>query len=240
MTVRIQIILVLSQDEIHLIMLENNLEPSFDTLDTRIKLRGKECASNWQLRSPIVTIMGHVDHGKTTLLDYLRKTSVAAHEAGGITQHIGAFITQLKNGSKITFLDTPGHAAFTSMRNRGAQVTDIVVLVVAADDGVMPQTIESIQQAKNSNVALIVAINKCDKFEANADNIKRQLMTHGVIVEEFGGDVPCVLVSGLTGKNIDKLEECIAAQAELMELKSDYDGLVEGVIIETKRQPGLG
>lgn len=193
-----------------------------------------------QPRPPIVTIMGHVDHGKTTLLDYLRKSSVAAGEAGGITQHIGAFVVDLKCGNKITFLDTPGHAAFSSIRSRGAQVTDIVVLVVAADDGIMPQTIESIEMAKKAQVPIIVAINKCDKFEANAPNIKRQLMNHGITIEEFGGDVACVLVSGLSGRNIDQLEEAIIAQSEYMDLKADPDGIAQGIIIETKQYPGLG
>src|SRR5690348_6410000 len=190
-------------------------------------------------RPPVVTIMGHVDHGKTSLLDYIRTTKVAAGEAGGITQHIGAYHVHTPKGV-ITFLDTPGHAAFTSMRARGAQSTDIVVLVVAADDGVMPQTVEAIEHARAANVPLIVAVNKMDKPEANPDNVRQGLAQHAVIPEDWGGDTQFVPVSARTGQGVDALLEAIGLQAELMELKAVPAGRASGVVIESSLDKGRG
>ena len=191
-------------------------------------------------RAPVITIMGHVDHGKTSLLDAIRKTNVVSGEAGGITQHIGAYQIETESGAKLTFLDTPGHAAFTSMRARGAQVTDIVVLVVAADDSVMPQTIEAINHAKAAEVPMIVAINKIDKPGADTTRVRTELLQHEVVVEEMSGDVLDVEVSAATGEGLDKLLEAIALQAELLELNANPDRPAEGAVIEAKLDVGRG
>jgi translation initiation factor IF-2 len=191
-------------------------------------------------RPPVVTIMGHVDHGKTSLLDAIRKTNVVSGEAGGITQHIGAYQVTIDGGQTITFLDTPGHAAFTSMRARGAQVTDIVVLVVAADDSVMPQTVEAINHARAAGVPMIVAINKIDRPSADPRKVRTQLLQHEVVVEEMGGEVLDVEVSAVTGKGLDTLLENIALQSELLDLKANPDRLAEGAVIEAKLDVGRG
>jgi translation initiation factor IF-2 len=191
-------------------------------------------------RAPVVTVMGHVDHGKTSLLDYIRKTNVIAGESGGITQHIGAYEVTLANNRRICFLDTPGHEAFTAMRARGAQVTDIVVLVVAADDGVMPQTVEAIDHAKAANVPIVVAINKIDLPSAKVDLVKQELAAHGVMVEEYGGKTVCVPISAKKGDNIDKLLEMILLQAELLDLKADPGRRAKGVVLEARVEQGRG
>ncbi len=198
-----------------------------------------EDAGEAQPRSPVVTIMGHVDHGKTSLLDYIRRTKVVDDEAGGITQHIGAYSVETDRG-KITFLDTPGHAAFTAMRARGAQATDIVVLVVAADDGVMPQTIEAIQHAKAAEVPLVVAINKIDRENADPERVRNELAQHEVIPEEWGGENLFVQVSAHTGEGVDKLLESILLQAELMDLTAVVDGPAQGIVIEASLEKGRG
>lgn len=190
-------------------------------------------------RSPVVVVMGHVDHGKTSLLDRIRNTNVTSTEAGGITQHIGAYRVNCK-GKEITFLDTPGHAAFTSMRARGANMTDIAILVVAADDGIMPQTVEAINHAKAAGVSIIVAINKMDKETANPDKVKQELTEHDLVIEEWGGDVICVPVSAHTGMGIEELLENILLVAEVLELKANPNRLAKGTVIEAKLDKGRG
>jgi translation initiation factor IF-2 len=194
--------------------------------------------TNLPLRPPVVTIMGHVDHGKTTILDWLRKSSVAASEHGGITQHIGAFSVMMPSGKLITFLDTPGHAAFLDMRRRGANMTDIVILVVAADDSVKPQTIEAIKHAKEAGVPMIVAMNKVDKPDINIQKVKQDLARHNVNIEDFGGDVQTVPVSGKTGLGMLELEEATVALAEMLDLRGDPEGNVEGWVVEATTKKG--
>jgi translation initiation factor IF-2 len=209
------------------------------TIEERIIDDSEDTDQNLKPRDPVVVVMGHVDHGKTSILDAIRRSNVASGEAGGITQHIGAYRSQ-SNGQSITFLDTPGHSAFTSMRARGAQVTDIAVLVVAADDGIMPQTIEAINHAKEADLSIIVAINKMDKQEANPDRIMQQLTEHNLVPEEWGGDVICVPVSAHTGQGIDKLLEMILLVAEMKELRANPDRAAKGTVIEARLDKGRG
>ncbi|OYD86181.1 translation initiation factor IF-2 [Azospirillum brasilense] len=209
--------------------------------DVEVGLRGNDDIETALMpRPPVVTIMGHVDHGKTSLLDALRQTDVVSREAGGITQHIGAYQVQLESGAKITFIDTPGHAAFTEMRARGANVTDVVVLVVAANDGVMPQTIEAIHHAKAAKVPIIVAINKIDLPDAKPERVRQELLQHELVVEELGGDIQTVEVSAKAKRNLDKLEEAILLQAEILELKANPERTAEGVVVEAKLERGRG
>ncbi len=212
---------------------------SDDDAESALTAHAEDDVGERHVRPPVVTIMGHVDHGKTSLLDYIRRTKVAAGEAGGITQHIGAYHVETDRGV-ISFLDTPGHAAFTSMRARGARLTDIVILVVAADDGVKPQTIEAIKHARAARVPLIVAINKMDKSDASADRVKQELISQEVLSEEFGGDVQMVPLSAKTGQGVDALLDAILVQAEVMELQAVFEGRAAGVVIESTLDKGRG
>lgn len=209
--------------------------------DVELGLKGEEDRpEEMQPRAPVVTVMGHVDHGKTSLLDALRETNVASHEAGGITQHIGAYQITVKTGDKITFIDTPGHEAFSEMRARGAKVTDIVVLVVAANDGIMPQTVEAIRHAQAAEVPIVVAINKIDLPGADPMKVKTALLQHGIAVEELGGESLCAEVSAKKRINIDKLVEAILLQAEILDLKANPNRKAEGAVIEAKMEKGRG
>ena len=203
------------------------------------KIANKESKS-LKPRSPIVTVMGHVDHGKTSLLDALRKTNIVAQEHGGITQHIGAYKIKTDDGKNITFIDTPGHAAFTEMRARGSKVTDVVVLVVAADDGVKPQTVEAIQHSKAAKVPIVVAINKCDLPNADPQKIKNELLQYELIAEELSGDTLFAEVSAKTKKNLDELKKNIILQSDLLDLKADFDVGASGVILESRIDKGKG
>ncbi len=233
---------VLDQETAAIVVTELGHKPKLlqeNELEEELIVEVEEAGGEEIARAPVVTIMGHVDHGKTSLLDYIRRTKVAAGEAGGITQHVGAYRVETEKGS-ITFLDTPGHAAFTAMRARGAKVTDIVILVVAADDGVKPQTLEAIQHAKAGGVPVIVAINKIDKPEADPDRVKQELTKHEVIPENWGGDTMFVNVSAKTGEGVDDIMEAILLQAEVLELKAIKDKPAKGTVIESSLDKGRG
>ncbi|GFN36452.1 translation initiation factor IF-2 [Tepidimicrobium xylanilyticum] len=225
-------------DEFGFKIVKSNIEDETSMVE-EFRLDFEDDPEDLKPRPPVVTVMGHVDHGKTSLLDAIRKTSVTSQEAGGITQHIGASTVNI-DGNKIVFLDTPGHEAFTSMRARGAQVTDIAILVVAADDGVMPQTVEAINHAKAANVPIIVAVNKIDKPTANVDRIKQELVEHGLVPEEWGGDTICVPVSALKKEGIDELLEMILLVAEMQELKANPNRNAVGTVIEAQLDKGRG
>jgi len=223
-------------------MVADDFEYRVELLEEEIEVEEEEeveAEENLLPRTPVITIMGHVDHGKTTLLDYLRKSSVVKGEAGGITQHIGAYQIDTESG-KMTFLDTPGHEAFTAMRSRGADITDIIILIVAADSGVMPQTKEAISHSKAANVPIIIAINKCDLPTSNVDKVKAELSEAGLIIEEWGGDYQCVEISALKGDGVDDLLELIGLQAEMLELKANPNRSAVGHVIEAEMKKGLG
>jgi len=233
----------LDASTIELVAEEFDYEVNFvdaDEVVEEIMVEEEDDPEDLEPRSPIITVMGHVDHGKTSLLDYIRKAKVAAGEAGGITQHVGAYEVKTEDDKKITFLDTPGHEAFTAMRSRGAQATDIVILVVAADDAVMPQTIEAINHSKAAGVSIVVAINKMDKPGANPDKIKQQLSEHQVIVEEYGGTTQVAEVSAHSGEGIDDLLEKVLIEAELLELKANPNRLAQGIVLESRIDKGKG
>ena len=233
---------VIDQDTAVLVVEELGHKPKLlqeNELEAEVLQAVTQTERDTETRAPVVTIMGHVDHGKTSLLDYIRRAKVAEGEAGGITQHIGAYSVETDNGA-ITFLDTPGHAAFTAMRARGAKATDLVVLVVAADDGVMPQTIEAVQHSKAADVPIIVAVNKMDRPDANPDRIMQDLSNQEIIPEEWGGETIFAKVSALTGEGVDSLLESISLQAELLELRAANDGPASGVVVESRLDKGRG
>jgi translation initiation factor IF-2 len=230
----------LDKDTITLVADEFGLEVKFITETAEDIVDAPDDERDLEPRSPVVTIMGHVDHGKTSLLDYIRRSNVVAGEAGGITQHIGAYMVTLDNNKSISFLDTPGHEAFTAMRARGAQITDIVVLVVAADDSVMPQTVEAISHAQAANVPIIIAINKTDKPDSNPDRIRQQLSDKNVLIEEWGGKYQCVDISARTGKNVDVLLEKILLESDVLDLRANPHRMARGVVIEAKVDKGKG
>ncbi|MBT4482983.1 MAG: translation initiation factor IF-2, partial [Candidatus Latescibacteria bacterium] len=219
-----------------------DVEPMVEYAEDILKTRDENSVikANIEERPPVVTVMGHVDHGKTTLLDYIREANVVSDESGGITQHIGAYSVKLPDGHKISFIDTPGHEAFTAMRARGASVTDIVILVVAADDSVMPQTIEAINHAKAANIPIIIAINKIDLANADPEQIKGDLSRHNILVEDWGGNYQCQEISAKNGKNVDKLLEKILLESEMLELKADSLKNASGIIIDSKLDKGRG
>jgi translation initiation factor IF-2 len=229
----------LEQEKVKAVAARFGFDADMRSADERELVEEETDPTQLQLRSPVVTVMGHVDHGKTSLLDAIRKTRVTEQEFGGITQHIGAYQVETSHG-KVTFLDTPGHEAFTAMRARGAQATDIVILVVAADDGVMPQTVEAINHAKAANVPIIVAVNKVDKADANPDRVKQELVNHGLIPEEWGGQTIFVSTSAKKGTGVEQLLEMTALQAEVMELKANPNRAARGVVVETKLDRGRG
>jgi translation initiation factor IF-2 len=231
--------LVAEQLEIEIADAEPEVAAPIERMLDRDQFQADADAGHLQPRPPVVTVLGHVDHGKTSLLDAIRETSVAAGEAGGITQRIGASVVE-RQGRKITFIDTPGHEAFTAMRARGANITDLAVLVVAADDGVMPQTEEAIKHVRNAGVPLLVALNKIDRDDANPDRVKQQLAEHGVVVEDFGGDVVCVPVSAKTGDGIDHLLEMILLVSDLGEPRANPDRPGEAAVIDSHLQKGQG
>ncbi|MEE9166560.1 MAG: translation initiation factor IF-2, partial [Candidatus Neomarinimicrobiota bacterium] len=212
-----------------------------ESVDDLFSLEDKDAdLDNLVPRAPVVTMMGHVDHGKTSLLDYVRNTNVVAGEAGSITQHIGAYRVELGDHRMVTFLDTPGHESFTAMRARGALVTDVVILIVAADDGVKPQTIEAIDHAKAADVPIVVAVNKIDKKGANPDSVKKQLSDHGILVEDWGGKHQCVEISAKTGKGVDELLELLALETDVLELKANPETTAKGTVIESRLDKGHG